>query len=307
MEGTLPWDSVLTPAPLSWEKSPERGADWQRLEAEGRIQFQAETGNYRIAYMTPSGEKTWVFEPASKLRAEVHAEVTFDPETSTYTYTYTVRNDADSAQRMRRFAVSHEGAQVWNAFALPDDPKVEGGWYFSPRALRQDIAAWGHTEGEGLGIAQGETAVFSFQSDVPPGVAHAYANGYVPMPHFAEGEAPEDPRPPFIGQSAQGVTVGPVEDRSAAGAAGYVSLRPLLSSLGWSLTWDSQAKRVLASQNDRRLSVAAGSSDIVLNGIRLSVGKPAKVMGSRIRVSAEVINYVDPVLASQRNVDQGTA
>ncbi len=297
----LPWDSILLPTPLSWNARPERRANWERLEAEGRIRFDTETGNYRIAYTTCAGEeRTWLFEPANKLRVEVHAEVTFDPETFAYTYTYTVRNNADSVQRMRRFAVSHEGAEIWDSMALPDDPEAEGGWYFSSRALKQDIAAWGHTEDGGLGIAQGETAVFSFKSDVPPGVVRAYVNGYVPIPRFADHEAPEDPRPDFIGQSAQGVTVGPTTDAIASGASRYVALRPLLSSLGWSLTWDSAAKQVLARRDDRTLRAVVGSNTVLLTATSVTLSRPAKVCHGRMLVSSELIEHVDPVLVSQQ-------
>jgi hypothetical protein len=293
---------VLAPTPLNWESSDHQRADWSRLEAEGRIQFDAETGDFRIAYTTSNGEnKTWVFEPANKLEVDVHTEVAYNAETGVYTYTCTVRNSPTSKQSMRRFAVNHEGTQVWNSSAFPDDPQIEGGWYFASGNMKSEIASWGHTEGGGLGIAPGKTAVFSFQSDSPPGKVRAYANGYVAIPQFADGEAPEDPRPPLNGQAAQGITVGPFFDANASQTKGLVIVRPLLASLGWSLKWDSTQKQVLACRKDRTLSLASGSSTIVLDGKIINMRNKAKLLNNRLHISADIINYIDPVIVAQQN------
>jgi len=200
--------------------------EWQRMEAAGDIQFDPETGDYRIYWTSADGtRKFWVFEPASKVRAKVEAEVSRDAS-GAYIYRYTVHNLDSSPQNLKWFQVRYDDTEIYDA--------VKPGelWRFSPHVSMLDapepVATWAArlwpdaTDADVPGIPPGQTASgFGFTSRQPPGIVICYARGYVrgvvimdPNP-----EAAGDPRPNMMGDCAIGTTIGPVPQTSALSSA----------------------------------------------------------------------------------------
>lgn len=292
-------EAALAPA-LHWVEAPERGEVWQRMVEEGRVTLDPNTGDYTIKYTSPSGEpKSWVFEPANKVQAFISAEVTFDPASGVYTYRYTASSATGSIQKLHRLGVRHEGCEVFNLTSPPDDPKTDGAWRTHADFSGLPVATWTDTEYGRLGIAPGETVSgFSFQSYCGPGYVPCYAQGRVPIAGpFAEGEAPEDPRPIFVGNAAEGVTLGPVPAGGMALGPRYVPLRHALASLGWSIAWRHLEKKAIARSADDELILTPGSNSVVLNGASLQMPASTRLEDGRVLVAEEMLPRLASMMA----------
>lgn len=167
-----------------------------------KVIFDPSTSNYLIEYERSDGTKDyWVFEPATKVDVQVEVDVRRDPSSGLYIYEYKVISAPTSAQKIEMFGVSYSG----------DIERIESpeGWGSFNSFGGRSVVMWGGHADEFLINPGGSLGGFRIFSRSPPKERDCYAQGYVEIPKFAPGEAPEDIRPKFFGNCVTGTTLGP--------------------------------------------------------------------------------------------------
>jgi hypothetical protein len=278
--------------------------EWQRLEAARDIEFDPETGNYRIYWKSWDGaRKFWVFEPASKVKVKVDAQVTRDAS-GAYIYRYSVHNLDSSPQNCDWFMVRYDGAEIY-AVVQPDPL-----WAFFPQVgmvdAREPVAAWAAelwpdaTEADVPGIpAGGSAAAFGFTSREPPGLVTCYAVGYVRRPKFwdPDSEAIPNPRPKLLGDCAIGTTIGPVPERVARANSRWVSVRQAVAPLGYALYWNPLTRSVRVSRRGATIVFSPGQRAAEVNGRVVRLSAAPKLEKGRVLLLAADLREILSVRA----------
>jgi|GEM_PF-1854102 len=69
-----------------------------------------------------------------------------------------------------------------------------------------------------------------------------------------------------------------------------VPLRVVIEALGFSVEWDAQAQAVYATRQTYTLFIQIGGTEIMVNGVAVSVDTPAQIMNSRAMVPWKMIS-----------------
>lgn len=278
--------------------------EWQRLEAAGDIEFDSETGNYRIYWTSRDGaRKFWVFEPASKVKVRVDAQVTRDTS-GAYVYRYTVHNLDASPQHLDGFGIRYDGTEIYDA-VQPDAL-----WAFFPQVgvldAAQPVALWSSqlwpdaTEADVPGIPPGRSAsAFGFTSREPPGLVTCYAWGYVRRPKFTgpDSEAIPNPRPKLLGDCAIGTTIGPVPEAVARANSRWVSVRQEVAALGYAVHWNPLTRSVRLSRRGATIQISPGQHVADVNGEVVRLSAAPKLEKGRLLLLAADLREILSVLA----------
>jgi len=150
------------------------------------------TGNYILSYQSYNGEdREVIFEPATKIEPSINAKVFFDSDSSIFKYEYSVKNGANSQQRLLSFLINYF-TPIYS-ITKPNNQWSARHYSFTP------VFSWSHTKVSPYGVRTPRSGIapdssvtgFSFESSGLPSIINSYSRGAARTLHFIE-EPPDD-------------------------------------------------------------------------------------------------------------------